>query len=72
MIRIAISPTAYAAVAGTLPDSIGVERERAKNGDIYIWLAPDLLSKLKTMRGPSDDYSAVILRLAGRGELGAS
>jgi hypothetical protein len=34
MIRIAITPAAYAAIAGTLPRNVGVEREHAENGDI--------------------------------------
>ncbi|HZZ21515.1 MAG TPA: hypothetical protein VFE60_02570 [Roseiarcus sp.] len=33
MIRLAISPAAYAAIASTLPGSVGVEPQRAPNGD---------------------------------------
>jgi hypothetical protein len=38
MIRVAISPAAYAAIAATLPSSVGVEEKRAPNGDYFIWL----------------------------------
>jgi hypothetical protein len=34
MIRIAITAEAYAAIAGTLPGNVGVERARAENGDV--------------------------------------
>jgi hypothetical protein len=64
MIRIVITPAAYAAIAGMLPGDVGVERARAENGDIYIWLDPGLLAKLKALRGPGESYSAVILRVA--------
>jgi hypothetical protein len=39
MIRIAIAPAAYAAIAGTLPGNAGVERGRG------------VLAKLKALRG---------------------
>jgi hypothetical protein len=64
MIRIAIAPAAYAAIAGMLPGDVGVERARAENGDIYIWLEPGLLAKLKALRGPGESYSDVILALS--------
>jgi hypothetical protein len=64
MIRIPISPAAYAAIAGTL--SAGVERQRAENGDIYVWFDPGIVAKLKAMQGPGETYNDVILRLAGR------
>ena len=34
MIPIAITAEAYAAIAGTLPGNVGVERARAENGDV--------------------------------------
>ena len=70
MIRIAITPAAYAAIAGTLPGRVGVGRERAENGDIYIWLDPGVVAKLKALRGPGESYSDVILRLAGDARVG--
>ena len=63
MIRIAIRPEAYAAIAQALPSSVGIERERTQNGDIYIWLDPGVATKLKAL-GPGQSYSDVILGLA--------
>jgi hypothetical protein len=64
MIRIVITPAAYAAIAGMLPGDVGVERARAENGDWFIWLEPGILAKLKALRGPGESYSDVILRVA--------
>jgi hypothetical protein len=64
MIRIAITPAAYAAIAGSLPGNVGVERARAENGDIFVWLDHATVAKLKAMRGPGESYSDVIIRLA--------
>ena len=33
-----------------------------------IWLALDVVNKLRTLRGPGESYSDVILRLATDGE----
>jgi hypothetical protein len=64
MIRIAITPAAYAAIAATLPGSVGVEPQRAPNG---VWLDPAVVTRLAAMRGPGESYSDVILRLAKAG-----
>jgi hypothetical protein len=64
MIRIALSLDAYAAIAGALPGNVGVERGRAVNGDVFVWLDRTTVAKLKAMRGPGESYSDVILRLA--------
>ena len=40
MIRISITPAAYLAIAATLPGNVGVERERAPNGDYLVRLDP--------------------------------
>jgi hypothetical protein len=45
MIRLAISP------AATLPSSVGVEQQRAPNGDYFIWLDPAVVNRLAAMRG---------------------
>jgi hypothetical protein len=63
MVRICITPAAYAAIAGSLPGNVGVERARAENGDIFIWLDHATIAKLKASRGPGESYSDVILRL---------
>ena len=59
MIRIAITPAAYAAIAATLPGSVGVEPQRAPNGDYFIWLDPAVVNRLAAMRGPGESYSDV-------------
>jgi hypothetical protein len=65
MIRIAISLAAFDAIAATLPlGSVGYEAERTENGEIFIWLEEGAVNRLKMLRGPGEDYSDVILRLA--------
>jgi hypothetical protein len=65
MIRIAITPAAFEAVVATLVlGTVAVEPERDEDGDIYIWLDPRVLTKLKALRGPGESYSDVILRVA--------
>ena len=69
MIRLAISPAAYRAIAATLASSVG-EPQRAPNGDYFIWLDRAVVNRLAAMRGPGESYSDVILRLA-KGQGGA-
>jgi hypothetical protein len=69
MIRLAISPAAFQAIVDTLPGSVNVENQRADNGDVYVWLDPGVVAKLKAPRGPGESYSDVILRAAA-GEAG--
>ena len=64
MIRITITPAAFEAIAATLPSSVGVQQERAPNGDHYVWLEPRYVDRLRALRGPGESYSDVILRLA--------
>ncbi len=64
MIRISISPAAYAAIAPTLPGGVGVEAQRARNGDYFVWLDPAVVNRLAAMRGPGESYSDFIIRLA--------
>jgi hypothetical protein len=65
MIKITITPEAFAAIAQTSPlGSVAVEPERAPNGDVGIWLDHATVAKLRAMRGPGDSYSDVILALA--------
>ncbi len=47
-----------------LPSSVGVEQNRAPNGDYFIWLEPQFVDRMRAMRGPGESYSDVILRLA--------
>jgi hypothetical protein len=64
MIRIAISQAAFEAIARTLPlGSVGFENATNERGEIYVWLAPTTIDRLRAMRGPGESYSDVILRL---------
>jgi hypothetical protein len=68
MIRIAISIEAFEAIARTLPlGSVGYENAVNDRGDRLVWLDPNVVNRLKALRGPGEDYSDVILRLAAEG-----
>jgi hypothetical protein len=48
MIRIAITPAAYEAIAATLAlGTVAVEPEPARDGTAHIWLDPGVVAKLK-------------------------
>jgi hypothetical protein len=65
MIRIAITPAAYAVIAATLAfGTVAVEPERGPDGSVHTWLDPSVLAKLKALRGPGESYSDMILRVA--------
>jgi hypothetical protein len=69
MIRIAISQTAFDAIAATLPvGTVAFEPSPdpsgTREGERHIWLAPAVINKLRYLRGPGESYSDVILRLA--------
>jgi hypothetical protein len=65
MIRIAISQAAFDAICATLPfGSTGYENKIDENGNRPIWLPHALLDKLNHLRGPGENYSDVILKLA--------
>jgi hypothetical protein len=68
MIRIQITTAADAALATALPSGLGVQQERAPNGDYYVWLDPRLVDRLRAMRKPGECYSDVIVRLAETSE----
>ena len=63
--RWSASRAALEAIAATLASSVGVEQNRAPNGDYFNWLDPHFVDRLRAMRGPGESYSDVILRLAG-------
>jgi hypothetical protein len=68
MIRISISQAAYEAIAAKLPvGTVGTEARVNEQGEVHIWLEDRWLDKLKAMRGPGENYSGVILRLAAVG-----
>jgi hypothetical protein len=68
MVRIAISQAAFEAIARTLPlGSVGYENQVDEHGQRLIWLPRDVLDRLRSLRGPVEDYSDVILRVAAEG-----
>ena len=66
MIRIAITPAAFEAIAKTLPlGSVGSENQVNEKGERLIWLDPAVVNRLRAMRGPGESYSDVIQRMTG-------
>jgi hypothetical protein len=61
--RIEISAAAHAALAASATRGL-VEPLRSPEGGYFIWLAPKALKRLEAVRGPSESYSAAVLRLA--------
>jgi hypothetical protein len=43
---------------------VGYENETNERGERYVWLAPDVVDRLRAVRGPGESYSDVILRIA--------
>ena len=41
---------------------VAFEREPDDNGERLIWLAPEVVNRLRALRGPGESYSDVILR----------
>ena len=65
MVRIAITVAAFEAIGQTLPlGSVAVEPEANAKGERLIWLEDAMADRLGAMRGPSETYSDVILRVA--------
>ena len=68
MIRIAITQAAFDAIAATLPlGSMSYENHVNERGERYVWLPPNVVDRLRAMRGPGESYSDVILKLAAGG-----
>jgi hypothetical protein len=64
MIRIAISQTAFEAIARSLPlGNVSFENKTNEQGQRLIWLDRAMVDRLRVMRGPGESYSDVILRL---------
>lgn len=65
MIKIAVTPEAFANVEATLPlGTVGVEPMANEQGEREIWIDEGALNKLRAMRGPGESYNDAILRLA--------
>jgi hypothetical protein len=67
LIRLSITPAAYAVIVATLPASVGFEH--APDGEFYVWLEPKYVDRLRAMRKPGESYSDVIVRLAEASEV---
>jgi hypothetical protein len=68
MIRIAITEAAFEAITQTLPlASVGYENATNEKGERLIWLEPSVIDRLRSLRGPGESYSDVILRLGAEG-----
>jgi hypothetical protein len=64
MIRIAITQAAFDAIAATLPlGSVSYENATNERGERYVRLPPNVVDRLRAMRGPGESYSDAILRL---------
>ncbi len=61
MIRIAITPAAYEAIIATLPQGAPLWPVQRQGGQ---WPQAAVVDRLAAMRGPREDYSDVILRIA--------
>jgi hypothetical protein len=65
MIRLAITAEAFEAIARTLPlGSVGYKAEPNERGERTVWLEEVWVDRLMALRGPGEDYSDVILRMA--------
>ena len=64
MVRIAITAAAFDAIAKTLAlGSVGFENKVNEKGERLIWLEPNVVDRLRSLLGPGESYSDVILRL---------
>jgi hypothetical protein len=67
MIRIAISQAAFEAIAATLSlGSVGYENATNERGERLIWLEHAVVGRLRSLRGPGESWSDVIMRMAAR------
>ena len=68
MIRIAITQAAFDAIARTMPfGSVNFEAGVDDKGERLIWLRRAVVDRLRSLRGPGESFSDVILRLAADG-----
>ena len=63
-IAITITPAAHQAVKASLLGTADATPRPGADGLIRIWLDDKFVDRLAQMRGPGEDYSDVILRLA--------
>lgn len=65
MTRIAITEAAYAAFVAAFPAWALDAPQKLADGRLYIWLPKPAMPLLSRLRAPGEDWSAVLLRLAG-------
>jgi hypothetical protein len=64
MIRIAITQAAFDAICSTLPlGNVGYENGFNEKGERLIWLEPRAVEQLRSLRGPGESFSDMILRV---------
>ena len=64
MIRVAITPAVFQAIATSLPlGTVGYEPERTATGGYFIWVERSWLNKLEALRQPGEGLSETIIRL---------
>ena len=62
--HLSITEQAFLAIASTLAlGSVGFENPVNENGERLIWLERSVVDRLRSLRGPGESYSDVILRL---------
>ena len=67
MVHIAITQAACEAIARTLLlGSVGYENKANERGEKLIWLQRAVVDRLRSLRGPGERYSDVILRIAAQ------
>lgn len=73
MVRIAISQVAFDAIAANLPfGNVSYENKTHEQGEKLIWLDRAIVDRLRSLRGPGESFSDVILRIVADAEDGAS
>jgi hypothetical protein len=70
LIRLTVTPAAYAVIVAAQPSSAGHKQKTAPNGEFYVWLEPKYVARLRAVRTLGESYSDVILRLAEASEGG--
>jgi hypothetical protein len=70
LIRLTITPAAYAVIVATHTANADLAQSRASIGEFYVWLEPKHVDRLRAVRKPGESYSDVILRMAEASEGG--
>ena len=63
MIRIALTQTAYDAIASNLPKGSARWPMQCERGQCFIQVEAAVVDRMRSMRKPGENYSSVILRL---------